>query len=240
MIPIFREYDPVQKLLVNLWQLATSEFPNSKCTTTIKIISSLYYTTISCYGASVVYTVMLFLCLLMVEACTCLSYQLLYRPTPKNSNYLRLQKCLKIYRLMQILIQINCWITFRFLTVLVTMGTLATAWGGYVMLSMYDTFPFVIYLSCSVIFFFCLSVNFLLVTLSGIPNRNCNRFREVWRGKLLLKRNRLILRSCPEIGFPLGCVKHVKFRTALEISHVMINCTVTLVLAKMNNGKSWR
>lgn len=239
-IPLFRNYDPMQKLALNVWHLVNAGGPSSLQLVAIKVVASGIYVSMGCKAASVVYTVMLFICLMMTECCICLSSELY----PAKDNLLlsansRFFRCFHIYRVMQILMQIYDLIVFRFLTVLVTMGTLSTAWGGYVMLTMYGSFPLVIYMSCSVIFFFCLSINFLLVTLAGIPSRNGRNFHEYWCGSLRARKTRLLLRSCPEIGFHLACVKHVKFVTALEIANLMINATMTLVLTKINDGKSW-
>lgn len=228
-VPQFRDYDPVQKPLFNLFNIILGQNPSYPFRLLIKILCSCYYLGAFCHGACAVYTMMLFICIVMVEACLYLSAVLL--PSKHFKPKLQYRKCVYIYRLLQILIQIEYWIIHTFLTVLVTMGTLITACGGYVMLVMYDEFPLVMYLSCSVIFFFCIAVNILLVTLAGIPNKNGQLFKDNFNKLLRMKQDRMVLRSCPEIGFTLGCVKPVKFHTALEIMNLMISCTLSLVLS---------
>lgn len=236
--PLVRDYAPAQLVIDIVWKYFLKTPPTGVSLLFIKIFCTFYTTWLSMQGAAVVFTLMMFIIVVSVDTCVFLSQE--FSPSNFKKKILKFPKCVKRYRMLRIIIRIHDSIVFTFLAVLVAMGIMAIAWGGYVMLVMYHNFPLFIYLCCSTIFCFGITVNFLLVKLAGIPNQNAIKFKQYWRKKLKQREDKLVLNSCIDIGYSLGFVKHVKPSTALKIMDVMISCTVTLVLMKLNDGKSWR
>lgn len=237
-IPLFRDYEPTRLLVTYIWRKISNSEPSGRSLSVLKIVACANHVWISTQSAGVVFTIMFFVAVIRDQACVFVSRKLLFWQNNRRS--LGFFQCVKIYNELQLLIRIGNNIVYKFVTILATYGVVAAAWGGYVMLVMYKQFPFVLYISCSGVFVFCLTVNFLLVTLAGILNENGNKFLIYWRGKLATRKYKILYRSLPELGLALGFVYPVTFKTALVLMDAMIYSCITLVLMKLNDGQSWR
>lgn len=145
--------------------------------------------------------------------------------------------CLRLFRVLDILTRIGNSVISKFLCVLVGMGVLAATWGGFVMLMCYSKFPLILYLSCSLILPIAITINFLLITLGAIPNRNGKNFKQFWKRYLQQKLDLLQLDSCPTIGYSFGPIRKVQEKTALYITDTILNGTATICLMRMNTPK---
>lgn len=236
VIPIFRPYDPIQIILNFMLSFIRDENASLIKILLVKSFSSFYFLVIACYGASIVVFILLTI-IMMLEAYVKISCNLTADGVSCVTRYqisTRFSKCIRKFRLLQLNIGLGNLVVCEFVAVLVGLGILAGSWGGFVMLVMFNTFPLIMYLSCSGIFFVAQIVNILLITLAGIPNKNGMRFKEYWKGRLKTGRENKMLKACPEIGFSIGFVRNVKYRTALAISDAIINITATLALMKVN------
>lgn len=246
-IPIFRNYDPVQLVFSKLFTSTSLHVIIS-----VKIAASIILGFHALHGAIAGLCVILEI-LMFVEAVQELSFRLFHRSASQHvirfrikdqrtkpklliSLNLQFSKCLPLFRELEILIRVGNSITSNFLANLVGMGTCACACGGYVMLKLYEDLPLIIYLSCSVFFFICLTVNFLLIYLADIPFRNGEHFKHAFKRELLLrdKYEQLQLKACPSIAYEIGTiVRKVQRSTSLSIANSIFNLTATLVVMRI-------
>lgn len=151
-----------------------------------------------------------------------------------GQNILSFCQCLKLYRIMQILIRMGNQAASEFLQVLLTMGVLLAGSGGYAFIKLYYHLPVLLYLGISFFPPLCLIVNFVLISLAAVPSKNGIRFKHFWRDKLMKKVNRLQLQSCLSIGYSFGFVANCTKQTALSIADVILNLVATLTLIRPN------
>lgn len=141
---------------------------------------------------------------------------------------------LKIFRILQLLLQLANEVVHELSVVGMSMGMLVASVSGFCIVKLHDAIPFFIYMGGSLMLPAILLLNFLLITLVSIPQGNGERFREFWGERLELGRRweRMQLRSCPPIGYNVGrFIKRAKKTTALTITDSIFNGIATLCLA---------
>lgn len=146
-------------------------------------------------------------------------------------------RCLRLFKVLYIMLRIGSLIVSQFLTVLVGMGILAAVSSGYVMIMCYEQFPVILYASYSLILPIAMIIDFLLITLAAVPNRKGKNFRRFWRRYVNEKREHLQLNACPNIGYSFGIVQNVQEKTALTIADTIINGTATVCLMRVGRAK---
>lgn len=106
------------------------------------ISASIYFFLMICGGANVIF--LLLGCTAFSETMQTLSYTLI--PATNSTGHLRkcrsFQECMKLHRILQILIRTGNHATSQFLQTLIVMGVLLATCGGFVFITMYSRLPF--------------------------------------------------------------------------------------------------
>ncbi|CAL8141019.1 unnamed protein product [Orchesella dallaii] len=238
LIPLIRDYDPFLKIFFRLLSVSLGSGCNLRYF--LKALVSGFYGATATHAAGVVLSTVL-LALMVIEAPHKLSFDLYerHRQAMKITTKLKFYRCLRLFRILQIMIGIANVIATDFLGVLGFMGVLATSGAAFVMLTMYKVLPFLFYLACSLIVPVGITVDFLLVLVASVTNSNGQRFKLFWKQFGKLKRDQKQLKSCPPIGYSIGPVIQVtKQSTAFRIADAIVNGAVTLALTQFGIHKS--
>ncbi|CAL8141023.1 unnamed protein product [Orchesella dallaii] len=237
-IPLIRDYDPFLKIFFRFF--AVSAESGYYLRYFFKALVSGFYGATATHAAGVVLSTVL-LVVMAIEAPHKLSFNLYerHRHAMKYTTKLKFNRCLGLFRILQIMIAISNVIATDFLGVLVFMGVLATAGSAFVLLTMYNDLPFLFYLACSLIVPVGITVDFVLVLLASVTNSNGQRFKLFWKQFGKLKRDQKQLKSCAPIGYSIGPVIQVtKESTAFRIADAIVNGAVTLALTQLQIHKS--
>ncbi|CAL8141021.1 unnamed protein product [Orchesella dallaii] len=237
-IPLIRDYDPFLKICFRFF--AVSAESGYYLRYFFKALVSGFYGTTATHAAGVVLSTVL-LAEMAIEAPHKLSFNLYerHRHAMKFTTKLKFNRCLGLFRVLQIVIAISNVIATDFLGVLGFMGVLATSGAAFVMLTMYNDLPFLFYLACSLIVPVNITIDFLLVLLASVTNSNGQRFKLFWKQFGKLKSDQKQLKSCPPIGYSIGPVIRVtKESTAFRIADAIVNGAVTLALTQLGIHKS--
>lgn len=139
-------------------------------------------------------------------------------------------ECFKLYRIIQVLMWTMNEAADGFVQPLIVMGILSAAASGYTCIKLGGIIPPVVYSGLSLILPVSLIVNFVLIALAAVPNKNATTFKRFWTSRATRKFNRLALQSCPPIGYSYGFVETLRMKTALTITDIIINLVATLTL----------
>lgn len=196
------------------------------------------------HGCAVVLTVLIPIGIINLEAISKTARDDLY---PRNiairngyvRKVLRFGTCVNTFRILQILIFMLDQLALNFICALTGMGILAAGSSGYIILIKASSpdFPFIMYLSCCIIFGTAIAVDFVFITLASMPGRYGEIFKVYWKKGLNRHVEKRILRACPVIGFSVGFLRNVRARTALAIADTILNLTATMVLTTIGAGR---
>lgn len=211
-----------------------------------KVIASVSSSFVSSHGI-VTFSTLFLLSIIYVEAFTHM-FHLTYKtdksgdPIKPNfyafsvrSSSASFQSALRQYRCIQYLIQCMDIIARRVSFEIVAVGTIVVAWCGYVTVTMYNEFPFFLYVSCASICIAGFVTNTAFVTLGASPQTKSVQFKIYWNQakRKLRKLHRLELKACPELSLNIGGINNVRQETSLLIADTYLNCIATLVLMKI-------
>lgn len=144
------------------------------------------------------------------------------------------RRSLRLFQILFILIRIGNKVMFNFVSVLVFIGIMAASWSGYVMVKLFSKLPLVVYMACSLVLPLAIIVDFFLVSVAAIQNKNGIKFLKYWKRFLTKNDQKMQLRACPEIGYEVGPIRNCKRKTALTIADNILNVTATLVVLKVS------
>lgn len=255
--PFFLDYHPIK--LITFWLYSTLGLQlDWYLSTLLDLLSGILYGCTMLHGGENVMFLLLG-CVSFCEAMENLSFQLFNRTIitkislnmPSRKIKLRrnwrdeditmvvvrrttftFHRCLKLYRVMQILIRTGNQTVSDFLQTLIIMGVLLAGCGGFTCIKLYHRLPLLIYTVVSFLLPLCLVVNFVLIWLAAVPGINGLRFRNHWKSKLGRKVSRLQLQTCSPIGYSFGFVVNCKNHTALSIANFILNLVATLILLR--------
>lgn len=236
-IPLVRPYDPFQMSFSYLLGfIETSKGSLVPCFL-VKLVSCLCFLILVSYGVAIFLT-QLFVNIISLEAFIQMSRNLIEKVGDLRNpgSRARFYHALRNFNNLRLMIRLCNVVLSDYLFVLLALGIGTASLGGFVMVVMYSEFPLMIYVACSGIFYICQCINFMLVTWAGIPNGNCKRFKQYWRGELKGRREKKMLKACPEVGLDVGFLRNIKYLTALTISDNIINTTATLALMKVHSN----
>lgn len=234
LLPFFRDYDLVQTFLTQLARFLFHEPYSNKSNlpfsviVVVKLIPSLVYAVTLNHAVSVLLLVLITLNIMVLEAYIEISERVLRLSYSTRGSLYNCMYRLSIFRVLNAMGYI---VNNRiFAAVLTGMGTLVASLCGFVTILMYSQFPLIMYLSCATMFVSSIVTTLVLITLAAIPNSNIEKFRQNWKIRVRRKQEKVLLMSCPEIGFGIGFLRIIKYGTAFTIIDNIINFTMSLVL----------
>jgi len=190
----------------------------------IKGLASLVYGSTTVYGAGLFLSIMLFT-IMDMEGMNQFSSRMGFPTSTVNFG-----KCLRNFRITQILIGRHNYIMSDFMSHLVFMGVVLAVGCGFGTITLYGSMPITVYASYPCIVVICFGYNSLYFTLTARPRRNGQRFVAKWKEFGFGKRIRLSLKACPEIGYSVGSMRCVTEQTALAIADCIVNWTASFAM----------
>ncbi|CAL8124886.1 unnamed protein product [Orchesella dallaii] len=226
-LPLIRDYVPITQLILTALPIT---YRNEVSKKIIMGGVSLFNLIAGCHSAGAILFLIL-MCISIGDCTIILSSRLKLMSDVtilRNEDSLnRFRKCLRIYRLLQILTSISCDTTKYFFGMLVASAAIFNASCAY--FAIFEQLPFFMYVASMLIVILDFAINFLLVGLASIPNKDGKIFTTNWRG-VGVKKIRMELRSCSQIGFAVGMISNVTATSALSIADIFLNSIATLAL----------
>jgi len=136
-----------------------------------------------------------------------------------------------LYRLVQMLVNLASLITRVFTGLLIGLGILIAAFCSCAVIKLYGSVPINVYITCFFTVILCFAINFMLILLASVPNRNAAKFVTQWKFWVgWSKRASMEIRACQSIGYSAGLIKILKPHTAVTIAETIVSVTVNFVL----------
>ncbi|CAL8121382.1 unnamed protein product [Orchesella dallaii] len=237
VFPFVTDFEPLQIILREFCNFMLPIDAKFACKTS-KIFAMFIYIFYALHaGAVTVYFNLLFVCLggcvlrlstgLKLEANATINQDFVVTPRA----FIKLQKCIKLYRILQIITSISRQITKDIFGVLFIMCALLAASSAYFVIYLYSVVLFIMYLACAFLAVFIFAFSILLITLASLPYAHTTLFKQRWRWIRVSKRLRLQLESCGAVGFSLGnFVRIATAHTSMYVTDIYLNCVATMAL----------
>ncbi|CAL8129290.1 unnamed protein product [Orchesella dallaii] len=241
LLPLIRNYDPVQATLLFLYKVisGTTEI-GTFARLSITLFACIFYPFISIHSAATVLLLLLFI-IMVTEGVQQLSNELygIHRNSKFSREIFQFRKCLRLYKILQIMTTLANQAVEEFVSIGVFMGMFSTASVSFIAIKLYSFLPPIFHL------FFCLTalaaflLYFFLISLAAVPNKNGKIFKEYWMKFLSFSNSsafyRKQLKACLPIGYSMEpAVRYITAKTAPCIIDVIINFTVTFALLNDN------
>ncbi|CAL8121376.1 unnamed protein product [Orchesella dallaii] len=236
-LPFVTEFEPLQIVVRETFTFIP--MMNAKVAwMASKIFAMFIYTVYALHaGAVVLYILLVFTCIggcvlrlstvLKREANTTINQDFVATSRALN----KLQTCIDIYRILQIVTSISRQITKDMIGALIVISGVLTASSAYFIIYLYTVVPFIMYLACVANVVLSFATIFILIALGSLPNAHTTLFRQRWKWIRLSKMLRLQLESCGPVGFSLGSfVRITTAKTSIVIADTLLNCIATMVL----------
>lgn len=234
-IPFFINCDPAQIVYRKVYQFVKGYHPRE--TFLVQLASGILYSCIVSYGTAYI------LCVLIIvtasfEYFASLSYKLcatkkrrdLDNHRQRKANNFNFSGCLKVYRELQIVINIFNRTMHKFAMVLHYVGELLSSCCLFLVVTQYGKVPMFAYIMCPIIFSGNLMINYVLVYLANTPNANGKRFQRYWKSVVAKRTGDRDLVSCPTLGISIGPLKNISLVSTLIFIDTVCGTTINMVL----------
>lgn len=121
-----------------------------------------------------------------------------------DSNQIRFRRSYKKFQMFRMVANIHSSIVEFMFTALIIIGIFMISCAGYCTIEMTNRLPLFLYITFPVLFVIGLLIATVFTHLGGIPCENVVEFIVYWKRILRNRKDRMIIRSTPLIGFRLG------------------------------------
>ncbi|CAL8129052.1 unnamed protein product [Orchesella dallaii] len=216
--PIIRNYDPFQLMVSNFPQRVIPK-PISKC------IASFIYGAMCSYATWPVLLVAL-KCLITADTVV-QSIRQAYGKVIKQRFY----SCLHLYRKLTIIITIGNEILYYYIPIAISVIISVATFCVCLIVMMYDVLPMVFYVCLVALTLMAIYLICTIVGIASIPSDEAKKFKNYWRRMKLNRKGRKELETCWPIAYRIGPFGRMVRTTPCDIFMVILNYSVTLILA---------
>lgn len=147
-----------------------------------------------------------------------------------NSFCYRFDKLHKRFKMTDLLFQYGQELMGTFSTTVVCIGIVIASCCAFIGIKCFHVFHFVTYIGVLFILLLCFTIALLLTYLGNVPRKQSASFVDYWKGVMLNKERRKLLKNCKPLGFVLGPYGITTSKLGICICDDIIRNTVALIL----------